>query len=336
MSDEATKTPIAVLGAGSFGTALALQLARCRNPVTLWGRNAAQMDAMQAARCNEQYLPDGKFPELITATGDLAGALAGCRDVLIVTPSHGFRATLTAAKPYLANDARIAWGAKGLEGGQLLDRVAREIVGDQVPLAVVSGPTFAKEIALELPTAVTVASEDQGFARDMAARLHGRSFRAYTHDDIIGVQVGGAVKNIMAIGAGITDGLKLGANTRTALITRGLAEIMRLGMALGAQQDSFMGLAGLGDLVLTCTDNLSRNRRMGLALAAGKSVAEAAEEIGQVVEGVGTAAEVWKLAREMEVDMPITEQIYAICHEGREPKQALLALISRAPRSEFE
>ena len=247
-------------------------------------------------------------------------------------PSHGLRETLNRVKPLLRGDERISWATKGFElsTGRLPHQVAEEVLGSKYPMAVLSGPTFAKEVGECLPTAMTVAASDPDFAADLAAALSGSNFRAYTSDDMVGVEVGGAVKNVLAIGAGLSDGLGFGANTRIALINRGLAEMTRLGVALGAKQETFMGLAGMGDLVLTCTDNLSRNRRMGLALASGKTVEEAQEEIQQVVEGVLAAKAVREVATKLGVDTPICEEIYRILYEGVPPAEAVRALMSRA------
>ena len=330
-------SPIVVLGAGSWGTALAIQLARQGAPVTLWGHDAQHMAALAATRSNERYLPGIPLPENLHIEADLVSALDAVRDILVAVPSHAFHGVLELIRPCLTENSRILWATKGLEAGsgKLLHEVVQDVLGEAIPTAVVSGPTFAREVAEGLPTAVTVASADETFARDMAERLHGESFRAYTSHDVIGVEVGGAVKNVLAIAAGIADGLGFGANARTALITRGLAEIMRLGATLGAQSDTFMGLAGLGDLVLTCTDNQSRNRRLGLALGAGQSLEEALATIDQVVEGVQTAREVHDLAQSMGVEMPITEQVYAVLYEGRSPRQAVQALLDRDPKPEL-
>jgi glycerol-3-phosphate dehydrogenase (NAD(P)+) len=335
-----TEAPMVVLGAGSWGTALAIQLARANKPVTLWGHNAELMAKLADERINHRYLPGIRLPDNLLITADLGEALRGARDILVVVPSHAFRAVLAELQPFLENGARLLWATKGLESGsgKLLHEVAQEVLGDTVPIAVVSGPTFAREVAEGLPTAVTVASADAQFAHDMAARLHSKNFRAYTSSDVIGVEVGGAVKNVLAIAAGISDGLGFGANARTALITRGLAEMMRLGETLGEHQDghreTFMGLAGLGDLVLTCTDDQSRNRRLGLALGQGKSLEEALAAIDQVVEGVQTAREVHDLALSQGVDMPITEQVYAVLYEARKPKDAVQALLNREQKAE--
>jgi glycerol-3-phosphate dehydrogenase (NAD(P)+) len=233
---------------------------------------------------------------------------------------------------------RVAWATKGfeLDSGKLPHQVATEVLGGQVPMAVLSGPTFAREVGAGLPTAMTVASRDQDYAMSLARGLSGQNFRAYATVDVIGVEVGGATKNVLAIGAGISDGLGFGANTRVALITRGLAEMMRLGVALGAEKDTFMGLAGLGDLVLTCTDDQSRNRRFGLALAAGKSAADAQREIGQVVEGVLAARAVRGVAQNFRVEMPISEQTYRVIYEGAPPREAVRALMGRTVKSETQ
>lgn len=251
-------------------------------------------------------------------------------------PSHGLRETLTGIEPLLAADARISWATKGFElsTGMLPHQVAEQVLGAGHPIAVLSGPTFATEVGEGLPTALTVAANDAEFATELAAALSGENFRAYTSGDMIGVEVGGAVKNVLAIGAGISDGLGFGANTRIALINRGLAEMTRLGVALGAKQDTFMGLAGMGDLVLTCTDNQSRNRRMGLALASGKTIEQAQREIQQVVEGVLAAKAVHQVARQLEVEMPISEQIYRTLYEGQSPRDAVAALMGRALKPE--
>jgi glycerol-3-phosphate dehydrogenase (NAD(P)+) len=241
-------------------------------------------------------------------------------------------------KPRLARDARLAWATKGfeLDSGKLPHQVASEVLGNEYRVAVLSGPTFAREVGMGLPTAMTIASADVEFATQLATSLHASNFRAYTSDDIIGVEVGGAVKNVLAVGAGLCDGLGFGANTRIALITRGLAEVMRLGVTLGAQAETFMGLAGLGDLVLTCTDNQSRNRRFGLALAAGKTVEQALTEIGQVVEGYSAARAVHTVARREKVDMPIVSGIYRILYENEPAKDVVKELMTRPIRSEVE
>ena len=294
------------------------------------------LEAMVKDRENKQYLPDVAFPPNLSAVPDLEQCLDGVRDILIVVPSHGLRDTLTRIKPMLGPDSRVCWATKGFElsTGKLPHQVAAEVLGPDVPVAVLSGPTFAKEVGAGLPSALTIASEDPDFARALAEAISSPKFRAYTSNDIIGVEVGAAVKNALAIGAGMSDGLGFGANTRIALINRGLVELMRLGVALGAKQETFMGLAGMGDLVLTCTDNLSRNRRMGLALAAGKSVEEAQEEIQQVVEGVKAAKAVHEVAEKLGIEMPIVNQVYRILYEGAKPREAVEALMTRELKPE--
>lgn len=334
---DARQQPMAVIGAGSWGTALAIQLARAEHPIHLWGRDAAQLDAMQRARCNERYLPDAAFPPALAVCGELASTLDGVRDALIAVPSHAFRATLEQVADYLKPETRIAWATKGFEisSGLLPHQVAGEILGDR-PGAVLSGPTFAREVGAGLPTAMTVASRDAAFAKELASRLTGPNFRAYMQTDIMGVEVGGAVKNVIAIGSGIADGMGFGANTRVALITRGLAEMMRLGVRLGASRETFMGLAGLGDLVLTCTDDQSRNRRLGLALGRGHSTQAAAAGIHQVVEGVLAARAVCAVADRQAVEMPICREVFRIVHEGKPVRDAVQELMGREMRSETE
>jgi glycerol-3-phosphate dehydrogenase (NAD(P)+) len=326
-----------VIGAGSWGTALAIQLARGGQPTRLWARDAAQCRAMQHERRNLRYLPDAAFPPALEISPDLESALAAGGDVLVAVPSHVFRATLNLAAPSLKPDSRLAWATKGFEAasGLLPHQVAHEVLGIRAG-AVVSGPTFAREVGAGLPTAMTVASRDAVFARDLATRLAGPRFRAYTQSDLVGVEVGGAVKNVIAIGTGIADGMQFGANTRVALITRGLAEMMRLGVKLGAVRDTFMGLAGLGDLVLTCTDDQSRNRRLGLALGRGLDLDAAQAQIRQVVEGVFAARAVCEVADRMGVEMPICREVYRIMHEAKPVREAVMDLMTRTLRAESD
>ncbi|HUQ11609.1 MAG TPA: NAD(P)H-dependent glycerol-3-phosphate dehydrogenase [Steroidobacteraceae bacterium] len=337
LANEAPQT-VAVLGAGSWGTALAIQFGRAGHPTRLWSRSAADAAAMRAGRENRRYLPDAKFPDGIEIHDDLAAAVRGAVAIIIAVPSHGLRSLLEQLKPMLARDARLAWATKGfeLDTGKLPHQVAYEVLGDRYPVAVLSGPTFAREVGIGLPTAMTIASPDAEFAAHLARSLHATNFRAYTSTDIVGVEVGGAVKNVLAVGAGLSDGLGFGANTRIALITRGLSEVTRLGVALGAQPETFMGLAGLGDLVLTSTDNQSRNRRFGLALAAGKSVETALREIGQVVEGYTAARAVHAVALRERVDMPIAQGIYRILYENEPAKDVVKDLMTRPIRAEVE
>lgn len=328
--------PIAVLGAGAFGTALAIQLARRGAPTLLWGRDTAAMAQMQQLRENSRYLPRCPLPAPLQASGDLEAIVAGAGDLLIATPTAALRETCERLAPIVRSDQNIALACKGLEPGT--GRFAHEVVADalghQRALAVVSGPTFARELAIGLPTAVTVAATDSRFAERMAAAFHGDGFRAYTSSDLIGVEIGGAAKNVLAIAVGIADGLGLGANTRAAMITRGLNEITRLGTVLGAQPETVMGLSGLGDLVLTCTDNQSRNRRFGLLLGQGRTPSEARTEIASVVEGERAAPEVWRLAQRHRIEMPLCENVVGVLKGELTPVQALKRLAERPLRAE--
>lgn len=328
---------VAVLGSGSWGTALAVSLARKGISTTLWGRDRAQVELMAQQRSNERYLAGIPFPPTLIPQADVAVAMAAATLILLVVPSAAFRETLQLLAPHIDADTPIAFATKGLEPHtyKLLHRVVQEELGQLRPIAVISGPTFAREVAAGLPTAVTVASTDPHYARALAELMHSATFRAYTSTDVIGVEAGGAVKNVLAIAAGIADGMQLGANTRAALITRGLVEIQRLGVALGGHPETFMGLAGLGDLVLTCTDNQSRNRRVGLGLAQGKSVAEIQQELGQVAEGIFTAQEVFSLATRLGVDMPICREVYEVLYRGKLARDALQSLLSRRITAEM-
>ncbi len=330
--------PILVLGAGSWGTALALVLARNGHPVWLWSREAEHVEQMTKTRQNARFLPESHFPKTLQPIANLEDSVPQVNNIVVVVPSHGFRETLNKIAPYLTTTARLSWATKGLENetGLLLHQVAEQVLGSARPLAILSGPSFAKEVAAGLPTAVTIASPDTQYADDLVTLFHNHSFRPYTSTDMIGVQVGGAVKNIMAIAAGVADGLGFGANTRAALITRGLMEIVRFGTALGGQHETFMGLAGLGDLILTCTDNQSRNRRFGYALAQGADIEQAQTKIGQVVEGVRTTREVNRLAEQLGIDMPIVEQVNQVLQGICTPKQAVQTLLSRQPKPEFQ
>ncbi len=327
---------ISVFGAGSWGTALALLLARNGHEVRLWGRDPEHIAALRKDRCNRRYLPFAPLPDGLALTADLKAAAEGCDIVLIVVPSHAFRDLLPKLQPHLAQNARIAWATKGLEchSGKMLHEVVRETLGPDIPAAVLSGPTFAGEVAADQPTAITVASANRAFAAEMAASLHNRHFRAYTTEDMIGVQLGGAIKNVLAIAAGLADGLGFGANARAALITRGLAEMMRLGLALGGKPETLMGLAGVGDLILTCTDNQSRNRRFGVGIGKGLPREEVAAQIGQEIEGVVTARIIYRMAKSHGVEMPITEQTYLILNEGLAPEEAVRNLLLREPKPE--
>ncbi len=333
-----TQPGITVIGAGSWGTALAIQLARAGSLVKLWGRDKALLEVLGTQRENPEYLPGASFPETLRAEPDWQAALDGADHVLVSVPSHAFRSVLEALASTLENrsDFSLCWATKGMElsTGLLPSQVVNAVVPKLTRTAVLSGPTFAHEVGRDLPTAMTVASADAEYAASLSAQLTSPHFRAYTSTDIIGVEVGGAVKNVLAIAAGLSDGLGFGANARVALINRGLREMMRFGVALGAQEETFMGLAGMGDLVLTCTDDQSRNRRMGLALAEGLGIEQAQRKIRQVVEGVLAARVVHEQALALGVDMPIIEQVYRIVIEGADPRTAVAALMARAVGAE--
>ncbi|WP_410687016.1 NAD(P)H-dependent glycerol-3-phosphate dehydrogenase [Avibacterium paragallinarum] len=329
--------PISVIGAGSYGTALAIALSRNGYPTYLWGHNPEHMQQLAQQRCNQAFLPNIPFPTALEIESKLESAVRKSRDLLIVVPSHVFGEILEKIRPHLQPHHRIVWATKGLERdtGRLLQQVVEEKLGTQYPLAVLSGPTFAKELAEGLPTAIALASQDHAFAEALQARIHcSKHFRVYLNQDMTGVQLGGAIKNVIAIGAGMSDGMGFGANARTALITRGLAEISRLGEALGANPNTFMGMSGLGDLVLTCTDNQSRNRRFGLMLGQGKNAEEALAEIGQVVEGFYNTKEAYLLAQRHGVEMPITEQIYQVLFCGKNAQDVVASLLGRERKGE--
>jgi len=326
-----------VIGAGSYGTSLAISLARNGENVVIWGHEADHMERLENDRANHEFLPGIDFPDTLIVETDLEKAVHASRDLLVVVPSHVFGIVLKSLQPHLRDDTRICWATKGLEPetGRLLKEVAHDVIGEDYSLAVLSGPTFAKELAMGMPTAISVASPDDQFVSDLQEKIHcSKTFRVYANSDFIGMQLGGAVKNVIAIGAGMSDGIGFGANARTALITRGLAEMTRLGVALGAQKETFMGMAGLGDLVLTCTDNQSRNRRFGLALGTGKDVDTAQDEIGQVVEGYRNTKEVWVLAKRIGVEMPIVDQIYQVLYQGKDARMAAQDLLARDKKSE--
>jgi len=326
---------ITVLGAGSWGTALAVLLARNHHQVSLWTNEPAAAAELASDRENRVFLPGIQFPATLDIEPDLSRAVNASQHLLVVVPSHAFKSVITQIAQINTVPNSLCWATKGFdpESHQLLNEVAKSIL-PETRLAILSGPTFALEVAREMPTAVTIATDDADYAGQLADLFHCKTFRTYTSDDMAGVQVGGAVKNIMAIAAGISDGLGFGANARAALITRGLTEITRLGLRLGGKAETFMGLAGLGDLVLTCTDNQSRNRRLGLALASGKSIEEARLEINQEIEGINTAREVFHLSQDLSVSMPITEQVYAVLFKALDPKVSVQRLLERSQKSE--
>ncbi|MFP5348566.1 MAG: NAD(P)H-dependent glycerol-3-phosphate dehydrogenase [Gammaproteobacteria bacterium] len=327
---------VAVLGAGAWGTALAVLLARNGQRVLLWGHDRAALGEIERTRHNPHCLPDVQLPRAIAVCDDIPALAQDTQQFLIAVPSHAFRATVAALAPHLTPQSTLAWATKGLEpgSGKLLSEVVREVARGVTRFGVASGPTFAGEVAKGLPSALCVASDTPEAAEAIAAWLRSERVRVYTSDDVAGVQLGGAIKNVIAIAAGISDGLGFGANARAALITRGLAELTRLGVALGGRRETFMGLAGVGDLVLTCTDNASRNRRVGLGLGQGRALNEVLAEIGQEAEGVATARELYQLAQRLNVEMPITEQVYRVLYDQRPAQAAVEALLKREPRQE--
>jgi glycerol-3-phosphate dehydrogenase (NAD(P)+) len=334
----ATASPrLAVLGAGSWGTALAALAARNGVPAILWGRDAAQVEHIARHHENARYLPGVALPESLRVTAAIDEALRDADLVLVVVPSHAFTDTLRKLHPHRPAHAGVAWATKGFEpgSGRFLHEVAGDVLGADVPLAIVTGPSFAREVAQGLPTAVTVHSDDAAFAQSVANVLHGPTFRAYTGNDVQGAELGGAMKNVLAVATGVADGMNLGLNARAGLITRGLNEMLRLNAALGGRPETLMGLAGLGDLVLTCTGDLSRNRRLGLALGRGQSIKDAVAQIGQVVESVDTADEVMRLANRLGVELPISAQVQRVLHEQITPTDALRALLARVQKPEY-
>jgi glycerol-3-phosphate dehydrogenase (NAD(P)+) len=325
---------IAVLGAGAWGTALAVTLSR-HHEVSLWVRDPAQAAAMQASRVNARYLPGFPLPEALRVCGDIAQATQGGELAIAAAPLSGLRETLRLLRRQAAATP-VVWVCKGLEAGtqRLPHQIVAEELGAQAACGALTGPSFADEVARGLPTAVTLASEDAGFARSAAQALHSTRLRIYANNDVIGAEIGGAVKNVMAIAAGISDGMAFGLNARAALITRGLAEITRLGLALGGKRETFMGLAGMGDLILTCTGDLSRNRRVGLALARGGSLEQTLRDLGHTAEGVSSAREVAALADRLGIDMPITHAVKGILFDGVAADRAVEQLLGRDPKLE--
>jgi glycerol-3-phosphate dehydrogenase (NAD(P)+) len=329
-------TRIGVYGAGSWGTALAAQLARNGFETTLWGRTGPDFAKLISSHINERYLPGIALPASLHFSVDFSSVAAASDLHLIVVPSHAFASVVQELARHRANAAGVAWATKGFEpgSGRFLHEVAEAALGD-TPLALVTGPSFAKEVAIGLPCALTVHSDDEGFASEVAGSLHGNGMRAYTGDDIRGAELGGAMKNVLAVATGVCDGMQLGLNARAGLITRGLNEMLRLNTVLGGKSETIMGLAGLGDLVLTCTGDLSRNRRLGLALGQGKALQAAIREIGQVVESVQTADEVMRLAKRHGLDLPICNSVCEILHALYTPAEGLKRLLARDQKPEY-
>ncbi|HTR51915.1 MAG TPA: NAD(P)H-dependent glycerol-3-phosphate dehydrogenase [Kofleriaceae bacterium] len=329
---------IAVIGAGSYGTCLAMLFGRAGHRVSFWCRKPEVAEAMEISRGNATYLPGHTLPDTVRVTADLEAAVRGKHFVVGVTPSHGIRDVLGRAAHWMDPDAIVINASKGLEDGTLftIDRVYAEIFPPRIAgrATYLSGPTFAGEIAAGSPAAIVLAGRDEATTRAAQAALRTLHFRIYTTEDVIGVLIGGALKNVIAIGAGVSDGLGFGSNTRVALMTRGLAEITRIGVALGANPLTFMGLSGMGDLVLTCSGDASRNRRVGLALGRGKTMAEVLAEMHQVAEGVKTAKVAHELAAKLHVEAPIIDVMYAAMHEHMPVREAIDFLLSRPAKGE--
>lgn len=324
---------ITILGAGAWGTALALSLAS-KNQLTLWGRNRQMMQEMQSSRLNQSYLPGFILPPAILASSDFDAALKDTDLVIIATSVSGLRPILQQCLAYQLK--QVVWLCKGFEeGSQLLPhQVVRQVLGDQVLAGALSGPSFAQEVARGLPCALTIASASPALCQQVVTALHGNAMRVYSSNDVVGVEVGGAVKNILAIATGVADGLGLGLNARAALMTRGLAEISRLSSALGGRNETLMGLTGVGDLILTCTGDLSRNRKVGMGLAQGKSLATIVDELGHVAEGVRCAQAVKSLAAKLGVEMPITDAVAGVLFDGVPAPQMIERLLARDARQE--
>ncbi len=333
---QESKRKISVLGAGAWGTAVAIAVA-ARHDVVLWGRDAAAMAEMAATRDNSHYLKGYPFPPALQVSSDFDAAVAHAgQDGLLIAacPVAGLRPLLQSLKGKPIPN--IVWLCKGFEydTGMLPHQIAREVLGDGVPAGALSGPSFAQEVAKGLPCALTIASSDAALCELVVGAVHGGTMRVYSSEDLVGVEVGGAVKNVLAIATGVADGMGLGLNARAALITRGLAEITRLGTALGGNVETFMGLTGMGDLILTCTGDLSRNRRVGLGLAQGKSLDTVVNELGHVAEGVPCAKAVRELARRLGVEMPITNAVASVLFDGLHPADLVQGLLARDPRYE--
>lgn len=330
---QRTKSMIAILGAGSWGTAVAIHIAQSGHHVMLWGRNPQHVAEMREARCNIRYLPNNPFPEHLTVTDNINDCIDKATQMIIAVPSHAFVDILNIIpKPQHG----LSWLTKGLDpqSHDLLSKLVAQKLGESFPIAIISGPSFAREVAQGLPTALVLASNNPSYSQTIHALLHQRSCRVYDSNDLIGIQWCGAIKNVIAIACGVSDGLNYGANARAALITRGLAEMRRIGTHFGGRQETFMGLAGVGDLVLTCTDDQSRNRRFGLHIGRGIACVDAEKQIGQVVEGKHNAIQIDALAQKYKIDMPICHQIHVLLEGKTTPKEAFTYLMSRPAREE--
>jgi glycerol-3-phosphate dehydrogenase (NAD(P)+) len=327
---------ITILGAGAWGSALAINLS-ARHQVTLWACDAAQIETMRATGYNQRYLPEVTLPQNLNLTADLHAALAAAELILIAVPIAALRVTLQQIAAAVSTPIPVIWACKGFEAGttQLPHQVAAEILPENFPRGVLSGPSFALEVARGLPTALILASADGKFARQMAQSLHHSSLRIYSSTDVTGVEMGGAVKNVLAIAAGIAEGMGYGQNARAGLITRGLAEMTRLGLRMGVRAETLSGLSGAGDLILTCTGDMSRNRQVGILLAQQQALPDILSHLGHVAEGVYTVREVHHLAQRLGVDMPICAAVYSVLYEQVPAASAVEALLNRAPNSEF-
>lgn len=318
---------IAVIGAGSWGTALALVLARNDHTVHLWAKDIESLKEIEKSRSNSKYLPGISLPINLKVEPSLEAAIQKSDEILISVPSHAFAEIVEKVKPFLRQDQGLSWSTKGLDSSnRFLHEIVKEVAGDR-PMALLTGPSFAKEVADGMPTAVVVASNNEHYGKHIQHLFQAAHFRVYLSDDLIGAEIGGAVKNVLALAVGIAEGLGLRTNTKAAIMTRGLAEMMRLGDALGAKRETLTGLSGLGDLILTCSDTQSRNLRFGIMLGQGIAVQKACDSIGQVVESIPTTKLIHQLAKDKGVRMPIVAQVYAILYEKLAPMDAILRLI---------
>jgi len=334
-----TQATIGVIGAGAWGTALAIHLAKLHPEIHLWARNSDALQEIISHRENKRYLPGCTLPDNIIASTDFAALVNNCTHVLVAAPSTTMRDMMQRINTHASEKLRgIIWACKGLEqnSGKFLHQVAAEELSAGINTAILSGPSFAQEVGKGLPTAVTIASTDESFANEVAQLFHHPLFRTYVSTDVTGVEIGGTFKNILAIASGIIDGLQLGANARAALITRGVAEMTRFGKRLDVNTDTFSGLSGIGDIVLTCTDNMSRNRRFGLGLGAGKSLQQIEQEIGQVIEGKYAAKVVFELAQKLDIELPISTQVYEVLYNNKPAREAVEELLSRSLKNEAD
>lgn len=331
------KTSIGVVGAGAWGTALAVHLAQLHPQIRLWGRNAEKLASIITAGENKQHLPGVSLPDNIVPCPEFADLISASTHILVAIPSTAMREQLSAIREHATSKLQgIIWATKGLEqkSGKFLHQVAAEELPGNIQTAILSGPSFAQEVARGLPTAVTIGSLDKEYSQQVASLFHHPLFRTYTSTDVAGIEIGGTFKNILAIAAGIVDGLGFGSNARAALITRGVAEMMRFGKHIEVRTETLVGLSGVGDIILSCTDNMSRNRRLGLGLGSGKQLAEVEQEIGQVLEGKYAAKVINDLSKQLNIELPISEQVYQVLYCDKSPRTAVEDLLSRASKSE--